>query len=352
MDIDKKKTDLTAKSDEIMVNEQTAPEVPYCDPMTGVCTIMGPADGSTPHGMYCDPDTGICTYLEALPDEEPAEIRLGTSTKPYKLIYVTDPICSYCWQVEPELRKLMAHYDHIMDMQIVMGGLLPSWDDFSDEENTIHIPSDVSEHWRAAAKEHGMPIDGSLWIHDPIESSFPPSIAFKLVERISGTSARRFLRSIREAAMVFNENVAKDEVLIHLLDRNDRNGKKVVEDTRTPEARELLNEDLTLSYQIGAFSFPTVILLDQYGNGVRILGKQSFDTYEEALTSLAGETPDAQPLPELKEMFDLSRNIFFKEIETMYELQPEEVAPFVRHNLPEGSYEEREILGSHYIIKK
>lgn len=354
MDNDKKKADRPANADEIMESStHKASEKPYCDPITGVCTIMGPEDGTTPDGMYCDPETGICTIMGELPtQEEHAEIKLEVGTKPFQMVYVTDPICSYCWQVEPELRKFMAHYDHVMDVRIVMGGLLPSWEGFADEGNNIRNSSDVGEHWREAASQYGMPIDGTVWDNDPITSSYPPSIAFKVVQQISGSSSRRFLRSVREAVMVFNENVARDDVLINILDRNDRNGKKVVEDIKTPEARALLEQDLTLSRQIGAFSFPTVILLDQDGNGVRIPGMQNFETYEQALASMAEEMPDAQPLPELKDMFELSRNIFFKEIETMFELQPEEVEPFIRHNLSEDSYELREILGSRYIIRK
>lgn len=353
MDNDKNRPDLPANADEVMDPAHLTTERPYCDPVTGVCTIMAPADGSTPEGMYCDPETGVCTIMAPLPEEdELVEIRLEAAAKPYLMLYVTDPICSYCWQVEPELRKFMAHYGHVLDVRFVMGGLLPSWEGFADEGNNIRKASDVGEHWREAAAQYGMPIDGTVWDKDPIESSYPASIAFKLVQQISGTSAKRFLRSVREAVMVFNENVARDEVLTTILDRNDRNGKKVVEDIKTPEARELLEQDLVLSRQIGAFSFPTVILLDQAGNGVRIPGMQTFDTYEEALSSVAGEMPEAEPLPELKDMFDLSRNIFFKEIETMYELQPEEVEPFIRHNLSEDSYEIREILGSRYIIRK
>ena len=62
--------------------------------------------------------------------------------------------------------------------------------------------------------------------------------------------------------------------------------------------------------------------------------------------------PEAATLPELMDMFDISRFIFLKEIETMYELKPEEVEPFILHNLSEDSYEMREILNSRYIIRR
>ena len=197
-----------------------------------------------------------------------------------------------------------------------------------------------------------MPIDGTVWEKDPIYSSYPASILFKLVKQISDTSSRRFLRSLREAVMVFNSNIAKDDVLANILDRNDRNGQKMVQDMKTDNALALLEEDLTLSKELGVTAFPTVIFFKDGEDGVRITGLQDFETYEEALLSLVSEELEPAPLPELKDMFKISRNIFFKEIEVMYDLEPELVEAFIEHNLPENSYEIRTILNSRYVIRK
>lgn len=329
-----KNDDAVVAADSIMAND----EPPIQDP-----------------APYCDPETGVCSIMSSHPVEtevDPEEVPELISTKPVQLLYVTDPICSYCWQAEPELNKLMLLYGEHLDVRIVMGGLLESWDGFADEGNGIRKPSDVGAHWREAAAQYGMPIDGTVWDKEPIESSYPASIAFKLVQQISDTSSRRFLRSVREEVMVFNRNVAKDDVLINILDRNNRNGKKVVEDTKTPEARALLNGDLALARSLGATSFPTVILINQESEGIRIPGMRRFETYEEALFEIAGKELEQAPLPELKDMFNLSRHIFFKEIEVMYDLEPTAVEAFIAHNLPENSYEVREILGARYLIRK
>lgn len=320
-------------ADRIMANDEPPiGNAPYCDPETGVCNIMSSEQSKT---------TGE--------DEEVTEL---TRTKPIQMVYVTDPICSYCWQVEPQLEKFTTLYGEHMDVKVVMGGLLESWHGFADEGNGIRKPSDVGAHWREAAAHFGMPIDGTVWDKEPIESSYPASRAFKLVQQISDTSSRRFLRAVREEVMVFNRNVAKDEVLINILDRANRNGKKVVADTKGEEANALLNADLALARSLGATSFPTVLLINSDGEGVRIAGMRDFETYEKALFEIAGEELEIAPLPELKDMFNISRHIFFKEIEVMYDLEPSETEAFIGHNLPENTYEVREILGSKYIVRK
>ncbi len=307
------------------------------------------------NNMACDLETGICE----IPERSFAETEVKTESEPKEnkengkvdVFYVTDPICSYCWCGEPHLRKFQTLYKDKVNFHIVMGGLLEKWTGFSDTGNGINSPADVGAHWREASSRFGMPIDGTVWEKDPIMSSYPPSIVYKLVKNISKTSSDRFLRSIREQVMVFNRNIAKDDVLEEVLYRLDRNGKKIVADSKTEASRELLNQDFKLAASLRAYSFPTVVFVGEDGNGLRVSGTSTFETYEDALTQIAGEI-EPNPLPELIEMFNLSRNIFFKEIEVMYDLEPEAVLPFIELNLPENTYEVREILGYRYIIKK
>lgn len=304
--------------------------------------------------LSCDVTTGVCQISDPAGSdlETTGTVLLPESTKPIQMIYVTDPLCCYCWQAEPVLRKFTALYGNYMDTTILMGGLLKTWEGFSDEGNDIGKPNDVGVHWRESAQRHGMPIDGTVWDKDPVHSSYPASILFKLVQQISDTSSRRFLRSLREEVMIHNRNIAKDDVLANILDLNDRNGAKMVQDMKTENAQALLEEDLTLSRELGVTSFPTVILIKDGEDGLRITGLQDFDVYEEALLTLAGKDLEPAPLPELKDLFKTSRNIFFKEIEVMYDLEPAMIEAFIARNLPENTYEIRETLGSRYVIRK
>ena len=53
----------------------------------------------------CDPQTGVC----AIPDNNTQEnsiLRSKISNNQIKVLYFTDPICSACWAIEPQLKKL------------------------------------------------------------------------------------------------------------------------------------------------------------------------------------------------------------------------------------------------------
>lgn len=275
-----------------------------------------------------------------------------TDDKKITVFYVTDPICVYCWAFEPVMRKFKTLYSDKVNFKVVMGGLLKGWEGFSDSSNGISKPEDVGEHYKDVMEKYGVPAGGRIWKEDPITSSYPASKVVKVVEEISETSAMRILRMIREELLAFNRNVSKDSVLEDILNRQNRNGAKIVRDIKSDHAEDLLNKDLEFSKELGAEAFPTVVISDSEGNGVRIVGTTDFETLENALDKVAGEDVEPSPLPELSSMFDYSRNIFFKEIEVMYDLEPEMVEDFISKNLPENSYEIREVLNHKFIIRK
>lgn len=127
--------------------------------------------------LLCDPDSGAC----ALPEQNQInpEPIIDINKHLLKAVYFTDPICSSCWGIEPQLKKLSLQYGHILDMEYKMGGLLPDW---SYNSGGISKPEDVAKHWDEMSQYYQMPINGDVWLIDPLESSFPPSIAFKAAQ--------------------------------------------------------------------------------------------------------------------------------------------------------------------------
>lgn len=84
--------------------------------------------------MICDFETGICGVAG---EEEMEIIDLNQPKKSIDLYYVTDPICSHCWAIEPALRRFVAQYGDYFHFHTVMGGLLEKW----HERPTTHRSS-------------------------------------------------------------------------------------------------------------------------------------------------------------------------------------------------------------------
>lgn len=153
------------------------------------------------HPLLCDPVQGTCEIPGTGADATSAAHNTGGSirAKPIQIVYFTDPICSSCWGIEPQLRRLKLEYGAFFDIEYRMGGLLPSWDIYNS--GGISKPSDVAHHWDEVSAYYEMPIDGDVWLEDPLHSSYPPSVAFKAAQIQSNEKALLFMRRIRE--MVF-----------------------------------------------------------------------------------------------------------------------------------------------------
>lgn len=298
--------------------------------------------------MVCDLETGICGDA----GESGIElIDLNAKAPTITLYYVTDPICSHCWALEPVLRRFEAEYGHYFKMQTVLGGMLPSWDGFADRANGIQGPADVAGHWREVGEHTRMPIDGTLWLNNPVRSSFPPSRVFKVLQKRNEETAKAFLRRAREAVFAFNRNISDDSVLMDIVGKMGLDGSAVVNEANESSSQELLEQDFAVAARLGVRGFPTIIMVNENNQGVKIVGQRSIDVYVAALQQALGTSDplSGEPVPALKDLLVDAKLLFARELEDLYDLKPEEVQAFVQRELADGGYHMEEILGETYI---
>jgi len=281
-------------------------------------------------------------------------IDFSAPKKTVELYYVTDPICSHCWALEPVLRKFSDQYGQYFNMQTLMGGLLEKWgDDPVDPANGISGPADVAGHWREVGEHSRMPIDGTVWYDNPIASSFIPSRVYKVIQEINPELANTFLRRAREELFAFNKNIAQDELLIDLVNRVGLDGEEIVNRSKLPEANTSLQEDFQLVRELGVRGFPTIVLVNEEQKGVRIVGARTFEDYTNALQQLLpNETLNPKQLVNLNQLLRKEKLLFSREIEEYFSIEEKDVALFIQKQLSQDVYEINEILGEKYIQVK
>lgn len=231
--------------------------------------------------LMCDPESGICEIpTNKISSAESSLIK--SDKKPVKIIYYTDPICSSCWGIEPQLRKLKLEYGNNIEVEYRMGGLLPNW---SYNSGGISKPSDVAHHWDEVSVYFDMPIDGNVWLEDPLNSSYPPSIAFKAAQMQDNEKAILLLREIREMVFLQKKNITKWE---HLELAGKKVGLDIVKLKTDYEgkAKELFEEDLKLGRELGVRGFPTMFFTDTTGQKEMVYGSKPYSTFESTLLKL------------------------------------------------------------------
>ncbi|GLC86983.1 DsbA family protein [Lysinibacillus piscis] len=302
-----------------------------------------------PTNMMCDLETGVCGVAD---NEEMEVIDFNQPEKLIHLYYVTDPICSHCWAIEPVFRRFLAQYGDYFNFHTVMGGLLEKWHDGPiDPANGIYKPADVAGHWREVGEHSRMPIDGRLMIDNPVQSSYSPSRVFKVIQKNQHDAlATDFLRRAREALFVFNRNISDTSVLIDIVNSLGLDGQAIVNEAEQPSGQQLLNEDFALAANLGARGFPTVLMINEENKGVKIVGGRPFEYYVEGLKKVLNvEELQPKPLPSLSSLLEKEKLLFSKEIEVMYAIEQSDVASFIAKELAPEQYQTQEILGEFYF---
>jgi predicted DsbA family dithiol-disulfide isomerase len=199
-----------------------------------------------------------------------------------------------------------------------------------------------------------MPIDGSLWFDNPVQSSFTPSRVFKMIQRKNEQLAVNFLRRAREAVFAFNENIGDEQVLTKIVNQMGLDGDQIVRESGRSDGHELLDQDFALARSLGVRGFPTIIMVNEENKGVKIVGARPIENYVKGLEQVLGATEalQAQPLPSLNTLLEKEGLLFSKEIEVLYDLEQNEIRSFIQSGLSSDDYELSEILGEVYIVKK
>ena len=227
--------------------------------------------------LLCDTVDGACEVPGMV--ESDSIVAQASKLKPIKIEYYTDPICSSCWGIEPQLRKLKLEYGDYFEIEYKMGGLLKDW---TYNSGGISKPSDVAHHWDEVSKYYKMPIDGNVWLTDPLDSSYPPSIAFKAAQMQNEKLALVFLRKLREMVFIENKNITKWEFVQDAAYYAGLDTLKLKNDIAN-SAKTAFQNDLVDSRNSGVRGFPTLFFIDSSGNKNTVYGFRPYEQFENAI---------------------------------------------------------------------
>lgn len=281
--------------------------------------------------LLCDPHTGMCE-LPGTSDSTIASTTLPDSSHLIQIIYFTDPICSSCWAIEPQLRKLKLLYGNQIQISYHMGGLLPDW---SYNSGGISKPSDVAHHWDEVSHYYDMPIDGDVWLEDPLPSSYPPSIAFKAAEMQDKTKAQLFLRALREEVFLRKQNITRWEVIVRAAVIAGLDTAQLHTDYRG-QAPALFQQDLQLAREMGVRGFPTLFFSTEGSQQQRMYGSQPFTAFETLIRQLQPEIAAATYNHEPDYLFTHFATLTAREFSELSGIPRDEAEKVLRQLTTEG----------------
>ena len=173
-----------------------------------------------------------------------------------RLLYVVDPMCSWCWGFTRVRREVSKEFPSL-EWQLVMGGLASDSDEPMDEETRAY----VQDAWRAVAQRTGAEFNHDFWTECAPRRSTYPSCRAVIVAGESG-KGEEMLASIQRAYYQEARNPSDTETLTALAADIGLEPDEFEAALHSPEAQAKLTEDFALRSGIGAYSFPSVGLLD------------------------------------------------------------------------------------------
>lgn len=176
-----------------------------------------------------------------------------------RLIYVGDPMCSWCYGFAPEIIEVAAHYSDQMDFMLIMGGLRPGTKDPMDAK----LKAFLHEHWEEIGKKTGQPFKYDLLNEETVfvYDTEPPARAVVTMRKLAPEKAFDFFKAIQHAFYAENKNTGDIQTYLDLLPE----GVDPV-DFRTyfesDEARQETAGDYSASRSLGVSGFPAVLVME------------------------------------------------------------------------------------------
>lgn len=183
-----------------------------------------------------------------------------------KIIYFTDPICTWCWGSEPILRRLETHFPGLIEMDYVLCGLVRNKNDYADTANGIFIKDSdsfnrgIARHWAKASLTHHMPVDSENFrlFSEEHPSGDPQSIAYYAALMAGGKElADTFLYHIRLYAAAMAGLVSHESVLLELVNEIGIDRTKFLKHFKDGSAEKAFHEDMEFAIKNEVPVYPT-----------------------------------------------------------------------------------------------
>lgn len=205
----------------------------------------------------------------------------GLAPKDLEIIYVGDPMCSWCWGFAPVVEKLLVDYQDIADLSLILGGLRPG--DASIVMNDDNKAA-MRSHWERVESSTGQPFDYSFFKWENfLYDTEPAAKAVVTVREVAPEKAYPFFKSLQEAFYAKALDITRKESYLEVLDSQGIDRAQFMDHFEMESTREATYADFSKSSDLGITGFPSVLL--RRGEELRLLSA-GYRSYEHLVSAL------------------------------------------------------------------
>lgn len=230
---------------------------------------------------YCDPITGICTPSSLEELHTIGQKKIDDKTE---IIYVGDPMCSWCWGISPALIQLRDHFaKEKIGYRILSGGLRPGGGDAWDEE----MKNFLKEHWGHVTEKSGQPFGYDLFDLEDFNYDTEPSCRAVVAARpLVKEKEMEFFEEVQRKFYVESQDPSKATFYTSICDKFGINYGDFLARFESDEVKQETMLEFQLNRQWGVKGYPTVILLKNDQLHMIAHGFATFDQMKDIVEQL------------------------------------------------------------------
>jgi putative protein-disulfide isomerase len=196
-----------------------------------------------------------------------------TDQKP-KLIYVGDPMCSWCYGIAEELEQTTKHYKGILDLEIIMGGLIAG----GGEEWNSQFKEFLKHHWEDVGMRSGQPFKFDILKWDEFDYDTEPSCrSVVTIQSIDPDKALLFFKEVQKGFYLKNKDPKLVDFYKDICTRFNIDFELFKSKFDSDEMKAATQQHFQRSQQMGVRSFPTILIEH---NGQLHLVASGYSTFE------------------------------------------------------------------------
>ncbi|MCA1778708.1 MAG: DsbA family protein [Xanthomonadaceae bacterium] len=176
------------------------------------------------------------------------------------LVYLADPMCSWCWGFSPVIEGIAEQYRDNARIRVLAGGLYPG----ATEPMSNQFKAAVREHWQHVNRRAGQPFDFGFFDRDRfVYDSEPPCRALVTVREHHPDLTLPMLRALHAAFYQENRDITDPAVLREVAAGIGLDRDEFAQAFESDAMRKRAQDDFDLARELGMRGLPTLLGYDQ-----------------------------------------------------------------------------------------
>ena len=175
-----------------------------------------------------------------------------------RLVYIMDPMCSWCYAFQPELEEFLEEHPAI-EVDWIMGGLAPDNDQPMDES----LKERISSYWYEIEKKSRVTFNHNFWnVNTPYRSTYPACRAVISAELLKTKNSQKMVKAIQSAYYKEAKNPSLEKTLIDCAKSIGLDEKQFLEVLNSVEVEQRFQEHLRICQQLQVRGFPALFCIN------------------------------------------------------------------------------------------